>query len=140
MKNYVKPLVLENDEIAEGVYAASGSFAVGGSDCYDVTGYVHQKPEIGRETYKFQINGVHKADHHTDYEQLIITFNQPVTFVFAQGECVEGNGTTTLKIDYHYHNNAEDNIGLGDLEVKCNGTGLAVVKAEFWCRKQDDQH
>ena len=41
MKDYVKPVVLVNEELAEGVYAASGS------DCYTVTTNIHQRPETG---------------------------------------------------------------------------------------------
>ena len=32
MKNYEKPIALMNDELAEGVYAASGAGDVGGND------------------------------------------------------------------------------------------------------------
>ena len=41
MTDYKKPVVVGCDDVAEGVYAASG--------CYTVTTNIHQRPEFGRE-------------------------------------------------------------------------------------------
>ena len=49
MKNYEKPIVLMNDEVSEGVYAASGASA--GDDCYTAWAEILQTPETGRENY-----------------------------------------------------------------------------------------
>lgn len=143
MKNYVRPIVLANEELAEGVYAASGggssSVTAGGDDCYIVTARIHQTPEIGRDDYRIQVDGRHETTHHSDHQILTLYFNQPVTYVSSQGELLSGNGTNTIEIDYHYHNNGVDNIGLGDVVVK-SGDGLGITGAEFWCRREDDQH
>lgn len=40
MTDYKKPVVVGCDDVAEGVYAASG--------CYTVTTNIHQRPEFGR--------------------------------------------------------------------------------------------
>ncbi|MBP5280886.1 MAG: hypothetical protein J6Z22_00115 [Lachnospiraceae bacterium] len=134
MKNYVKPVVLANEELAEGVYAASG-------DCYTVTGYIHQTPETGRETYVMQFNAVHAAadGHHGGAQVLIITFNQPVTYVSSAGTLCGGDGTNVISIDYGYHNNQADNIGLGDVQV-ASGDGLAIVGAVLTCNHDCGQH
>ena len=44
MKEYMKPVLLTSDELAEGVYLASGD----GSGCYTTTAYIHQTPQTGR--------------------------------------------------------------------------------------------
>lgn len=134
MKNYVKPVVLANEELAEGVYAASG-------DCYTVTGYIHQVPEEGRNNYVAQFNGVHAAadGHHSGAQTLIITFNQPVKYVQSAGTLAGGDGTNVLSINYNYHNNANDNIGLGDVYVEA-GEGLAILGAVLTCNHDCGQH
>ena len=43
MKEYMKPVLFTSDELAEGVYLASGD----GSGCYTTTAYIHQTPQTG---------------------------------------------------------------------------------------------
>ena len=134
MKNYTKPLVLMNEELSEGVYAASG-------DCYTVTYNMHQKPEVDRGDYRIQINGSHNAvdDHHSGEQVLIITFNQPVTYSWSNGILVSGDGTNTLRIKFNYHNNGRDSIGLGDLVV-VSDSGLTVTGVVLTCNYNCGQH
>ena len=47
MNTYKKPVVLLNEELSEGVYAASG-------DCYTCSGKVVQKPATGMLNYVVQ--------------------------------------------------------------------------------------
>lgn len=77
MKEYMKPVLFTSDELAEGVYLASGD----GSGCYTTTAYIHQTPQTGRGDYRIQVNAVHNADHTKEAQQLNISFNQPVTYV-----------------------------------------------------------
>lgn len=137
MTNYEKPVVLANEEIAEGVYAASGA----GGDCYTVTAYIHQTPETGRGDFRIQVNAVHAAgdDHHSGKQTLILYFNQPVTYSSSNGTLASGDNTSELHIDYSYHNNAYDNIGLGDVVVTSDA-GLAVNNAVLICNHDCGQH
>ncbi|MCD8068270.1 MAG: hypothetical protein LUE87_05190 [Lachnospiraceae bacterium] len=132
-ENYEKPIVLANEELAEGVYAASGT------DCYTVTTNIHQKPETGRGDYRIQVNGAHSADHHSTAQTLVISFNQAVTYVSSNGSLASGDGSAALRIDYAYHNNGSDNIGLGDLIVTAD-QGLAVTNAYIICNMTCSQH
>lgn len=139
MKNYVKPVMLDNEEVFEGVYAASG--AGDGADCYTVTAYIHQTPETGRGDYRIQVNGVHAAanGHHSGEQILTLTFNQPVDYSWSNGTLVGGNGTSTINIKYNYHNNGNDNIGLGDIVVTADD-GLAITGAVLSCNYDCVQH
>ena len=119
---YTKPLVLTNDDMAEGVYAASG--------CYTATAYIHQTPQTGRGDYRIQVNGKHDADHTNETQWLHISFNQPVEYISSNGALESGSGTSTLVIRYSYHQNPTDNIGLGDLVVKAD-PGLAVTSVSI---------
>ncbi|MCH5340532.1 MAG: hypothetical protein J1E01_03600 [Acetatifactor sp.] len=144
MKNYVKPVVLDNGEVFEGVYAASG-------DCYSVTHDIHQVPQEGRGDYRIQFNAVHgyqgPTDHHSTGQVLTVTFNQEVTFVGCEaakpGECtprVVGAYTgNTISVNFEYHANQTENHGLGDLIVTA-GPGLAVVGASLSCNYTCAQH
>ncbi len=134
MKNYVKPVVLANEELAEGVYAASG-------DCYTVTGYIHQTNEQGRHDYRVQFNGVHAAadGHHSGEQVLTISFNMPVVYKSSNGTCIGGSGSNTISIKYNYHNNGNDNIGLGDVIVEAD-EGLALAGSTLSCNHDCGQH
>lgn len=133
MKNYVKPIVLANEELAEGVYAASGA----GMQCYNASARITQTPELGRENYCVHTDAEHAAAdmHHSSKQILTLYFNQPVNYVScndSSAQCTGGNGTANLQITYHYHNNAYENIGLGDVYVE-SAAGLDVTGAKLEC-------
>lgn len=122
MKGYDKPSILVNEELSEGVYAASG--------CYTVTTQVHQQMQTGRGDFRIQINGDHDSNHTKEKQTLTISFNMPVEYKTSNGTLV-GLGTgTTLVIDYAYHQNPTDKIGLGDLIVVAD-PGLQVTSVKL---------
>lgn len=49
MTNYESPVILRTEELAEGVYLASG--------CYTASAYIHQTPQSGSGEYRIQVNG-----------------------------------------------------------------------------------
>ena len=120
MREYKKPVVTVDNELAEGVYAASGA------GCYTATAQIHQTPQTGRGDYRIQVNGKHSADHTKEAQVLTISFNQNVMYVSGGSELISGNGTTTLKVQLSYHQNTNDNIGFGDLVVTAD-QGLAIT-------------
>ena len=120
-----KPMIFTNDDIFEGVYAASG--------CYTASAHIHQWPETGREDYRIQVDGVHAADHIKETQWLHISFNQPVHYKECnmKGATLEaGDGTSSLRIRLTYHQNPTDNIGAGDLVVTSD-TGLAITSVSI---------
>lgn len=140
MINYERPVILANEDVAEGVYAASG--AVAGADCYNVTAYIHQIPETGRGDYRIQVDAVHAAgdNHHSGKQTLILSFNQPVDYVGSNGVLAGvGTSVSSVSIDYSYHNNGNDNIGLGDVIVTSE-PGLAVTGSQLICNHDCGQH
>ena len=120
MREYKKPVVTVDNELAEGVYAASGA------GCYTASAYIHQTPQTGRGDYRIQVNGHHSADHTREAQVLTISFNQNVMYVSGGSGLISGNGTTTLKVQLSYHQNTNDNIGFGDLVVTSD-PGLAIT-------------
>ena len=97
-------------------------------------------PMSMREDYRIQVNGVHAAiGHHSTAQVLVLYFNQPVNYSWSNGSLAGGDGTSELRISYNYHNNENDNIGLGDVVVT-SGEGLAITGAELKCNYTCDQH
>lgn len=134
---YEKPCVIVNADMAESVYTASGD----GEDCYSVTARIHQQPETGRGDYRIQVDGIHAAGdgHHSGKQTLILYFNQAVSYGSSNGSLAGGDGTSELSIDYSYHNNGNDNIGLGDVCVTSDA-GLSVTGACLLCNHDCGQH
>lgn len=128
MSTYESPEIMENEDIAEGVFTASGS-------CYTTTARRTQVPETGRQNYVFQIDAVHNADHNSNKQQLVIVFSDPVTYVSCNGQgatYVSGNGTTTLTVNFSYWNNHTDNIGIGDFTVTSDASNLQYVSSVLY--------
>lgn len=128
MNTYKKPTAEKISFTYENQVVADSS----GGDCYTVTAYIHQTPEIGRGDYRIQVDAVHAAEHTTNGQNLFLSFNQPVTYKSSNGSCVGGDGTSTIEIRYTYWNNGTDNIGLGDVVVE-SAEGLAVTGARMEC-------
>lgn len=139
MEKYVKPMCLANEDLAEGVYAASG-------DCYTFSARIVQTPELGNEVYTLQIDGVHNADHHSTARTVVITFNYPVEYVSSLAESYEGSGTNQLRLLYtaksggNYHNNFNENIGLGELKVKAQSGLIVTGTFSDYCNETCEQH
>lgn len=138
MKNYESPVVLGNEELAEGVFAAASGPLVDGAaadgDCYTADAYIHQTPEVGRPNFTIRVNAHHDADHNSNKQELHISFNQAVQYQSCnmQGATLKsGDGTTSLVIELTYWNNHTDNIGGGDLVVTSND-GLAITSVAMY--------
>lgn len=122
MSIYSKPVVIIDEDTAEGVYAASG--------CYTVNANIHQSPQSGRGDYRIQVNASHSSDHTCSEQILTLTFNQEVTYTNSTGTLV-GSGTgNSISIKYAYWNNPNDNIGLGEVIVSSEA-GLALIAARM---------
>lgn len=122
MKNYEKPIAIANDELMQGVYAASG--------CYYPKAYIHQRPETGRGDYRIQVSARHNATHTCSMQVLTLVFNQPVVYVSSNGVAMGAGSGTSIKIKYEYWNNEQDNIGLGDVIVTSE-PGLSIVSVSL---------
>lgn len=131
MKNYVSPVIFDNEELAEGVYAG-GSGA--GTGCYTIRITEHQRPETGRGDFRFQVDAHHETNHSGNRQIMVITFNQlDVEYVSSNGSPLFGyTKGQVIKIEYGYTQNPTDNIGLGDIVVTAD-PGVVISKIEIEC-------
>lgn len=144
-KLYSKPVVLLNEDLAEGVFTASlGGGGGGGSDrvesvsgvgCHSASAYIHQKPETGRGDFRVQVNGDHlsTSEHSSESQIITIKFNQNVTFKECGFAALEsGSGTNTLKLRRSIHQNPRaGGIGGGDVVVTSDdGLGLISIRVD----------
>ena len=128
MRVYESPTVLLNEDLAEGVYAASGASA--SSDCWSVDAYFHQTPVNGDRRYVIQINAKHNwgiaaIDAHTSNCIITISFNQ----------LVEYNGVPTHSISIAKNintTNPNESLGFADTIVYSD-EGLQISNVEIQC-------
>lgn len=140
MKNYERPIVMINEDLAEGVYAASGA-SVPVSTCYKVSGFGCQDPYaiVGTElnAWTVHVDGFHSVDagHHSTYRVVTLTFNHSVKVVDweeANTTVITGEGTTIV-VSLNHHNNPNEPIGLSGLVVSVENsvTDLKVTGASI---------
>ena len=117
MGAYVKPVILQNEDLSEGVFAASGS----DGSCLSVTSWLDGQDGSGsyRIVFKVQHTG------HQSYGQTIVaTLSTSFTVVETDGTVsasVSGNTLTLVR------NNQLNDTGLVELWVKVNAATQPTV-------------
>lgn len=139
MKKYEKPTALVNNDLAEGVYMASG---VAGSDCYTADVIRESEPAVGKAYYTFRVKSAHSGDHITDQEVVIISFNTPVKYHNSEGSLLEGDNTTTLRIGYgrHFNQSESNQFGIVEVQPLQEGQPVSVVSCVVLCGGAGDIH
>lgn len=114
MKAYVTPVVMVNEDAAEGVYAASGV------DCMDVTSWI-DSPD--GSVYRVVFKVTHKG--HQSYGQTVVaTMSTNVTLVEAPSDVqatVSGNVVTLVR------NNQLNADGVVEMWVKLDASVAPTV-------------
>lgn len=100
----------------------------GGSKCYTCNAHINQRPETGRDDFRIQINAQHHGDHTCNEQILTVVFNHPATFISCSNGSLNGpNNKSQIQVKLRYHNNPNDNIGMGDFIVKSTHKDLQIV-------------
>ena len=102
MKNYESPVILDNEELAEGVYA-TGS---GGSSETSFTSKTGWKRREHTDTWDITIDATYYGTRSTESIELVINFDTTVTYVScSDGGTLESGDTGTvlrIKCDTHF--------------------------------------
>jgi len=127
MREYVRPIVLENEELAEGVYAASG--------CWTAYGAGRQAAVSSRGDFRFQIDGEHINEAHAAKVYITFTFDQPVKNAEYCGyPCVSGDISGGVNIvTFELANlsggvNPNESFGGGALNVRTLDESLTALE------------
>jgi hypothetical protein len=119
MNNYVSPVIFDNDELAEGVYA-SGS---GAGDCWTMTYGVAQR-ETSNPTEKFVVYRIN-ATHHTDG---VFHISKSTTmFVTYHGNGITGVEVEGVKVLANT-GIVEVVKGMDGFKVGCTESGATIVR------------
>ncbi len=99
MKGYEKPIVMVNDGLSEGVYAASG--AAEAADCWTVNPVSVQ--DWNGSHHVFEIRCVHSTavEHISSASTVTLTFDQPVTDAYSEFSCTASGNTVTVIRELH---------------------------------------
>ena len=94
MKNYVKPIVLANEELAEGVYAASG--AVGNANCWTIS--VRSDQDWNGSHHVFEVTIVHSdtVQHISTESTSVLTFSHALTDAYTESDFSASFGGNTM--------------------------------------------
>ena len=117
MKGYEKPMVMVNDGLSEGVYAASG--AAEAADCWTVDPVSVQ--DWNGSHHVFEIRCVHSTavQHISSASTVTLNFNNAVTDAYSEFPCSFSG--TSVTITRELHANAYKS---GDtMTVKVQGNG-----------------
>ncbi len=105
MKSYVKPIVLANEELAEGVYAASGATTADGetsSDCWTVSVTKDQSDAGGYCTFRVAATHSQNVTHISTKTVVTVVFSDTVTSAEFEGFTASVSGSTvTLTRESH---------------------------------------
>lgn len=132
MSKYIKPVIVINDELSEGVYAASGE-----PECWTINVTSDQNDAGGYHTFRVACTHNVVGQHVSTGTTIVITFNQPVTAVEFEGFTASVSGSVaTLKRETHgnaYGNGDNFNTLLKAWSSDCKS--LAVINATISCDK-----
>ena len=139
MKKYESPVILENEDLAEGIYANSGANPSGPDEpqCWTVS--VNKEQVVPHEKYaNFRVTANHGSVQHISTASTVtIVFNQTITSANFESFGVSVNGCTVVLTREQHGNayNCNDNYS-SLLKVYCDDPdGLAVISATISCTK-----
>ena len=95
MKDYVKPVVLENEELAEGVYAASGAGA-SSTDCWTVEPVSVQDWSGSHHVFEIRCTHSTAVEHISGETTVKLTFSNTLTDAYSEFPCSFSGSTATV--------------------------------------------
>lgn len=127
MKNYEKPLALANNELAEGVFMASGGGAASSTDCWTVNAVSVQEWNGSHHVYEIRCSHSASVEHISSQTEVVLTFGSPVTDAYSEFPCRFSGSTVSIKRELHA--NAYQSGDNMTYKVWVKGTDEAATKA-----------
>lgn len=92
MKPYVKPMIIPNEELAEGVYASSGSSA----DCWSVEAVSSQYWDGAYHVFEVHMEHDIHAGHVSTAQTITLSFSGDITAIRCDFPCTFSGNTVTI--------------------------------------------
>ncbi len=97
MKNYEKPIVMINEDLAEGVYAASGlTGPAGTSDCWSFDVYSVQDWNGSHHIFEIKLTHHTGLEHISGATSVSVTFSSPLTDAYSEFGSGYSGSTITI--------------------------------------------
>lgn len=98
MKNYERPIVVINDDLAEGVYAASGlpTGPKGTSDCWDFEIYSVQDSNGSHQVFEIKLRHHTGMEHISSATTVSVTFSSTLSDAYAEFDSTFSGSTITI--------------------------------------------
>ena len=122
MKNYEKPVVMVNEGLAEGVYAASG-------DCWSVNCYPVNPQHVvdGYKHFRVEFQHTDAVTHISTAVEIQLTFNYPIAD--ASGEFSSSASGNVVTITRQAHANAYFQGDLVNILLQVKPEDVSIVDA-----------
>lgn len=91
MNNYERPVVMVNDGLAEGVFAASGE-----PECWTIDVVSVQDWNGSHHVYEVRCTHSDTVEHISSATTVTVTFNQPLTDAYSEFDCTYSGSTATV--------------------------------------------
>ncbi len=132
MKAYERPIVLVNEELAEGVYAASGAATEVSTDCWTVNVNRDQEDAGGYSTYRVAATHSSSVTHISTKTVVTVVFDGTVTSAEYEGFDVSVSGNT-VTLTRESHANAYYSGDNFNSLLKVWPKGLSVTSSGISC-------
>lgn len=100
MKGYEKPVAVINNELSEGVYAASGANASAGN-CWSVTPYSVQDWNGSHHVFEIHCTHSNSVEHISSASTVTLTFSNTVIDAFSEFSSSYGGNSVTIVRTLH---------------------------------------
>lgn len=98
---YEKPVVLGSDDLAEGVFAASGGGGNSSTDCWTVGGRSVQDWNGSHNVFEMSATHSKAVTHITSKVVYTYTFSQPIVNAYSEFDSGFSGNTVTVTRDRH---------------------------------------
>ncbi len=95
MKNYEKPVLMKEEDLAEGVYAASGDVTSGG-DCWTVEPVSVQDWNGSHHVFEIRCRHTNAVEHISSATTVVLTFNNELTDAYSEFPASFSGSTVTV--------------------------------------------
>lgn len=134
MKGYEKPIAVINDELSEGVYAASGT-----ADCWTVDAKSVQDWNGSHHVFEVRIVHSDKVEHISSASTVTLTFSNTITDAYSEFSCSHSGNSVTITRTLHANAYKSGDTATYKVWVKAadeaSTKALAVTGSSISCTK-----